>query len=1118
MSLGIEQEGKNCHDDGTGETTMTTATSQSSLFMMLEDEQRADKYIRELCRVREDDGDYSANDRALEELRCIFDKYLELPSLLDRCLAPMVEEMTGAARPLLRDISKTINDERRCTNGKEELTIDVATFFQNSPLSRILSAIYALSKVRGRKRIQKFLSHQVDDVEPVLNTLLVLDSIRNAETKSIMDSTSLDSPEQAKHIDGGPKLWESVYTLWNWMGIIGKIPFDCLVVLEDQQISEFLHLATLHLSETGPIREVAASCLASWLTRPDMENGQFLRSFQDWSISKLKVYIYGSDHESVSLKTGNTTIFTILGILQTIVTMLKVSTADRRVVVACAEPFWDEISTISRSTKFTSNILLRKYIIKWWTRIGMLYLPPRVASWRYRRGRRLLQNNHPSHLHDQNLKEDGRSNGNPLSSSHEEKGRDYFFFVSTQVEVAMDHVLPFLGDVSTVVRWSSAKGVGRITSRLPAICAEDVLDAILSSFADKERDNDWHGACLALAEMARRGLLLPHRLNDVVAKIVEAIDYDIPRRQTSVGAHVRDAACYTYWALARAYSPETLRPFVPQLGESIVVAFLFDREVNCRRAANAAFQEMVGRQGTQNFENGISMLTTADFFSLGNRKEAYTTIAYHIAKFDEYRRPMINHLFQRKLPHWDPAIRQLASQSLNRLTILDPGYMAEMVLPCLIESTIDPDDAQLRHGAVIGVAEIVLALANLESVDSYLHGTLLQSIVEIVANIERRRLYRGKGGEQTRAAVCRLIECISIAVLPLTVPQQVRMLDSIDACLPHPNEMIQRRAGEALFHLMRTYFPVSGLGPSSRLQDRVVGKYTKMVQTNNNPAATRGFALALGCLPAKLLAPSSEVLDLSLSCLCGVAHPNARVGQDKDAETRRNALKSLLSISETVLMHEMNGDKGSVVRMTDKQVRYVFKSFCRSMEDYNRDQRGDVGSTCRIAAMDGLFRLATLTSQNPHFGFEFLSQDRCLNIVGLLLKQLAEKLDFIRSEAARCLIGCLDPCSPIKRFLVKRSLLVEALTLPNHRGIVTDIAPNWADASVTFPMVMKAAEIEEYFEYVISGMIVSVGCLTQSVCQLASAELLRWCRQASREKIDRLGHGKDDFHQGHKYA
>jgi hypothetical protein len=73
------------------------------------------------------------------------------------------------------------------------------------------------------------------------------------------------------------------------------------------------------------------------------------------------------------------------------------------------------------------------------------------------------------------------------------------------------------------VRWSAAKGVGRMTERLPAICAHDVLDFILELCRDPERDHAWHGACLALAELARRGLLLPTRLGDVVPLVVKAI-------------------------------------------------------------------------------------------------------------------------------------------------------------------------------------------------------------------------------------------------------------------------------------------------------------------------------------------------------------------------------------------------------------------------------------------------------------------------------------------------------------------------------------------------------------------------------------------------------------------
>lgn len=1142
--------GKTNDENGTGTNSATTsaatapssAASQSgsdwtNASVLFEEREKAFGCIRELAMERQDDLDYSLlNDQALVRLRAIFDKYLEIPSLLDHHIVELVDTLTDAACSIMAATAtrKTENCDENDTSADDEKEESASSkdaqrndddyhCFWNSPLPRILSAIYALSKVRGRKRVQKFLPHQVENVEAVLNTLIMLDSF----TRQHQQHTLLDNDNNNSETPGGPQLWESTYTMWNWMEILGKIPFDCDVVIDGSQIKELFRLATSHLSETGPTREMVASCLARWLSRPDLEDSEFRSSFQKWSLGILEEYV-GVERSETTVATTiqpttssmQSTIFTTMGVLRTLVTILKISTSQRHKILASMEPYWALLQNTTNAANQRSNFLLRKYLVKWWTRLGVLHLPPRIASWRYQRGRRSLKENlqrQQQQTESQTISTTTtttkRKESDDKVPSDPKDNQDYFFFVPDQVEMAMGQVLASLRDRSTQVRWSAAKGVGRITSRLPAICAEDVIDAILEFFDDIENDNDWHGACLTLAELARRGLLLPHRLKDVIPNIVKAIHYDLPRRQTSVGSHVRDAACYTYWALARAYAPEILRPFVSQLGQSVVVAFLFDREVNCRRAASAAFQEMVGRQGAQNFKNGISILTAADYFSLGNRKDAYTTIAVHVAQYREYQIAIINHLYQVTLSHWDPAIRLLASQSLNKLTALNPQFMVDEVVPYLLENCLDEKSLQMRHGATLGLAEIILAFGDMETNKKYLSQQLYNLIAETTSTIEKKRLYRGKGGEQMRAAVCRLIECISISRIPLTVPQQVRLLDSVDTCLPHPNDAIQEHAGNALFALTRTYFPVSSKGPSARLQSRVVDKYTKTAQTSMNPAATRGFSLALGCLPAKILAPSSKVLDVTLSCLCRISHPHAKVGTEKDAETRKNALVSLSRVCETVGLVAVQDESQCVVTLSNAQIKDAFTSYMRAMGDYNTDQRGDIGSKCRLAAMNGLVSLATITTAQkyPEEGeSENFSIELCTRIIGLLLKQFSEKLNHVRSEAGKCLAALLDDKSPVREYVRKRKKLLDALSPSNLSGRIVSQSINWADASITYPMVMKAAEIDEYFRYVISGLVISTGGLTRTITQNSSQVLIQWARSANDIELERLGKGESE--------
>jgi hypothetical protein len=185
-----------------------------------------------------------------------------------------------------------------------------------------------------------------------------------------------------------------------------------------------------------------------------------------------------------------------------------------------------------------------------------------------------------------------------------------------------------------MVRWTAAKGIGRITSRLPAEFGEDVVEAVLEICNPVEEEAGWHGACLACGELARRGLLLPNRLAHLLPSIQTALRHDSKQGTRTIGSQVRDAACYVLWAIARAYAPDVLETHTLTIGSSLLECICLDREINCRRAASAALQEHVGRVGL--VPHGLDLIGITDYFKLGSLRSSYQDVGAVVCAYPEY--------------------------------------------------------------------------------------------------------------------------------------------------------------------------------------------------------------------------------------------------------------------------------------------------------------------------------------------------------------------------------------------------------------------------------------------------------------------------------------------------
>lgn len=73
--------------------------------------------------------------------------------------------------------------------------------------------------------------------------------------------------------------------------------------------------------------------------------------------------------------------------------------------------------------------------------------------------------------------------------------------------------------------------------------------------------------------------MLPHRLNDVIPLVVQALVYDEPRAYGPVVSIIRDAACYVCWSFARAFEPHIFEPYVKEIAATLLIVTCFDREV-----------------------------------------------------------------------------------------------------------------------------------------------------------------------------------------------------------------------------------------------------------------------------------------------------------------------------------------------------------------------------------------------------------------------------------------------------------------------------------------------------------------------------------------------------------
>ena len=539
-------------------------------------------------------------------------------------------------------------------------------------------------------------------------------------------------------------------------------------------------------------------------------------------------------------------------------------------------------------------------------------------------------------------------------------------------EDAINYIIESFSHKDGAVRYSAAKAIAHIIRSRSRLYGIQIYDYLMS--LQLRDDFEYHSLSMALGEMVRRpdvtGLV---SIEAVVHVAIEALEKE--RNTLSMTQQIRDSGCALVWFLSRQLSPDRLLSEVIEhcVCPLINVAF-FDRDINLRRAASAALQELVGRVGSDRFPEGLLLITVIDFFSVSNLDECYTILPQRAVSTlpleGKWRRKILesisNHLLKEKIFKSTSILTTLASRRIqllaaHALAILDRG-------PDLVESMCEiatSTDAEWheRLAAISFISHHTTTCLSLTILPEQ-HQSLIRNLVPV---IERKRLYRGKGGDLIRSACYNLLAAIYHSTIQFKDNEKYfsKICEMLSEGIVHLVEHVQGSAISALVS-------IAGTDRAYSLSSLVQGFLQRLREPRGvNVAARRGMVLAIGLVAAN----DCDVFDLLTNE--ALSWPKHWLGNHDyvDPQCRMNAILGLAKI----------GSDG-----VDRAAQVCIDA----MDDFHSDKRGDVGSWVRSRAID------TFISLYERCGIETRRK-----IFFCVATHCGERLDKIRDKCWSILAG-----------------------------------------------------------------------------------------------------------------
>ncbi|KAK3885923.1 hypothetical protein Pcinc_009900 [Petrolisthes cinctipes] len=568
--------------------------------------------------------------------------------------------------------------------------------------------------------------------------------------------------------------------------------------------------------------------------------------------------------------------------------------------------------------------------------------------------------------------------------------------------------------------------------------------------------------------------------------------------------------------MARAYHTQHITPYIHRLTTALIVTTLFDREVMCRRAGSAAFQEHVGRQGGgSSFPHGIDIMTTIDYFAVGNRTNTYLSLSVSVARYPEYTEALIDHLVERKVNHWDSVIRELTAKALHNLTIITPEYITNNTLVRLV-SGVGSGTMVCQHGCLLSLAQVVHALSAVATrnglpLQEFINNEITNDIVTLIPRLKDRQLYKGHSGEYIKQASAILIEKIALIKLPISDNGGVlkvwqHLLEEWFVCAA---ENIRTSSLTALATLWTHYYQPNTTQYNVEWRNQLIDRYIHVIQTTRDEDTCVGYTAALGCLPKFLARGKFDVLLtalLSTTTITNTTNTNRpHTNTTTWARTRQQAINSTLALVNTLGINA-HADECDAVGVYS--LRRIYHTLLISLDDYTVDSRGDIGSRVRETALNAL---KTLTQAVLEEDPGLISKDTVEDMMCRVCQQAVERINRTRKVAGLTFISLLYsipqlphiPCESKLKGLFPNDdtskdmnwasehttfpLFIHLIDLPQYRsrvllgitqaagGIDAHLDMNWASEHTTFPLFIHLIDLPQYRSRVLLGITQAAG-------------------------------------------